>query len=102
MNPQSFSTCKEATLNVGCLGQFAIRVYGDGYWEVRLDHKDGSTYHRTRGTMIQKAQMLNHCDMQRIQLPEWMWECVEDKIGELTIMLERNALDTPEVKNAVV
>lgn len=93
---------RHATLNVGCLGMFQIRVYDDGFWEVELNYKDESTFTRTRGTMLPAGRMLNYSTMEYIEFPEWVWKCVEDKMEELKIMMKRNALSTPEIKNVVV
>jgi len=93
---------KDATLNVGCMGKFFITVCEDGFWEVRFESKDGETYYRSRGSMIPKDVMIDMRSMITIKLPEFVWEGINAKTDELMISLERDALDTPEIKNTIV
>ena len=100
MNQEYSYKVREATLNVGCLGVFTITVVDDGFWEVRLDTSDGNTYYRSRGTMLRPNLMMNHKLMTSLELPEWMWEPINQKIDELKLAHEHDALYTPDIKGA--
>jgi len=89
-------------LNVPCTGKFYITVLSDGFWEVRLEHKDGDVYYRSRGTMLRPYFMITQDASIMFELPDWMWEATEAKIAELQLAFDRNALHTPEIKNVVV
>lgn len=87
---------KTADINVGCLGVFTVTVCDDEYWEVRLVHKNGDIFYRSRGTMLPDNIMMNYATFEKLELPQWMWECIRSKIAELTIKFERDSLVTPD------
>lgn len=83
-------------MNVPCTGKFLVEVHGDGYWDVLLD--DGEkTYGRTRGSMSAAGTFHNSHTGELISIPDWMWDSICATMNELTIELERDALDTPQV-----
>jgi hypothetical protein len=96
------TSSREAVMNVPCTGEFNITVCEDGFWEVRLEHNDGEIYYRSRGTLVHPGALLDYSTMTTFELPEWMWDAINAKKEELTIMLERNSLDAPEMKGVVV
>jgi hypothetical protein len=89
-------------MHVPCRGDFFITVGGDDYWEIELETNEGEHYFRSRGSMFPINQMLDYKSGAAIELPEWVWKAINNKIEELKIAIERNALDTPEIKNVVV
>lgn len=100
MNLHSTVKHRTATLNVPCTGVFTITVCSDGYWEVKLVAKDGNTYYRSRGTMLRSNLVMDHRSMTSTELPQFMWDTIDAKIDELTIMFNRDSLDAP-VSNGV-
>jgi hypothetical protein len=37
-----------------------------------------------------------------LELPEWMWDCINDKIEELKLTLERDGFNVPDERPMVV
>ena len=96
---------REATVNIGCIGLVTISVYKDGYWNMILELKrDGKVYLRSEDHALGRGQFINVDDPLNpyvIELEDWIWDCLMDKVGELNLAWLRNALHTPEVKDAV-
>ena len=93
---------RTATLNVPCTGKFNIEVESDGFYDVVLAHTDGIIYNRTSGTISPAGTFSSGWTGDSIIIPKWMWECVTDKINELTIAMERDSIVTPNtVQNYV-
>jgi hypothetical protein len=94
---------RTVTLNIGCMGEVLITVHTDGWWEIQLTSnrdRDRDQFFRTRGTMLPDNQLFCHKTLEIIELPEWMFTQFNDTIGELKIMIERDALMTPNVQGA--
>ena len=90
------TTVSERVMNVPCTGKFYIKVESDGFFEIDLEHRDGRGYMRSRGSMSQAGTFLDHEHMESIVVPDWMWDSICATIAEMTIALERDALDTPQ------
>jgi hypothetical protein len=98
-----YSTTKvEGTLRVGCLGLITVTVYSDGWWGVDLTTHEGVTYTRTRGTMGREGCVICYGTFEALELPEWMWDCINDKIEELKLTLERDGFNVPDERPMVV
>lgn len=91
------------TLRIGCMGLITVIVHSDGWWGVDLKTKDGVTYVRTRGTMgIGKNCLLHYGTWDTLELPQWMWDCINDKIEELKLTLEHDGFNVPDERPMVV
>lgn len=99
---QLFTTVnRKRTMNVPCTGQFDITVEDTGYWEVVLV-TDDCIYERTRGSMSPPATFYSHHTGESIAVPDWMWDSICATMDELKLELERDALDTPQLKETWV
>lgn len=89
---------RTAILNVPCTGEFKIATDGS-MWEVMLHHKNGESYNRmyTDGDDRVGTFFNVYEENDTYTIEEWMWECVADKLNELTIGLERDSIVTPHV-----
>lgn len=87
---------RSRTMNVPCTGKFDIEVHADGYWEVVLC-ADHGVYTRTRGTMSDAGTFYSPDTGEQLSVPDWMWDSICATMNELTIELERDALDTPQI-----
>ena len=87
---------RQATLNVPCTGEFNIYVRPDGGWSVLLNHKNNTQYIRIDESLHDNGVFMDTFNVfNTYTIPEWMWECVMDKVNELTIAGERDSLVTP-------
>jgi hypothetical protein len=92
---------REATVNIGCIGLVTIKVCSDGYWTMVLEDKRGNFWYQGADYGIDAGMFINIDGTQLREMEGWMWNLLVDKIDELNIMHERDALYVPEVKHAV-
>lgn len=87
---------RTAQINVPCTGAFSVTVYNGDEWDITLEHKNGTQYLRYSGSVHKDGTFFDALNVfNEIIIPDWMFQCLTDKIEELQIAMERGSIHTP-------
>lgn len=80
-------------VNVPCTGEFKVTVYKGDEWNIILEHKNGVQYLRYSGSVHKNGTFFDSLDVfNELVIPDWMFQCLKDKVSELQISLERDSI----------